>query len=79
MSDCGQIIGGRVGKILIREKSSEKIELGDLLVAEDKEGYLLIKVYDLYSGTMFSLKVRQFFVFQEISTYQKYFLISLGW
>ena len=29
---CGQIIAGLVGKILIREKSGQRIELGDLLV-----------------------------------------------
>jgi DNA helicase HerA-like ATPase len=59
MSECGQIIGGRVGKILIREKSGEKIELGDLLVAEDKEGYLLMKVYDLHYGSQVSQVARE--------------------
>jgi hypothetical protein len=44
MSVCGQIIAGQFGKILIREKSGEKIELGDLLVVEDEGGLVLLQI-----------------------------------
>ena len=54
MSTCGQIVAGEVGKILIREKSGQKIELGDLLVVDDSEGYLIIQVYDLLYGSQIS-------------------------
>ena len=47
-------MAGEVGKILIREKSGEKIELGDLLAVDDKDGYLLIQVYDLLYGSQIS-------------------------
>jgi DNA helicase HerA-like ATPase len=56
---CGQIVAGEVGKILIREKSGQKIELGDLLVVEDGEGYLIIQVYDLAYGSQISQLARE--------------------
>ena len=59
MTVCGQIVAGEVGKILIREKSGEKIELGDLLVVEDTEGYLIIQVYDLAYGSQISQLARE--------------------
>ncbi|MDI9624733.1 MAG: ATP-binding protein [Methanothermobacter sp.] len=44
----GQIIGGETSKIFIREKSGSKIELGDLLVAEESDGnYNILQVKDL--------------------------------
>ena len=44
----GQIIGGETSKIFIREKSGSRIELGDLLVAEEADGnYSILQVKDL--------------------------------
>lgn len=44
----GQIIGGETSKIFIREKSGSRIELGDLLVAEEDDGnYSILQVKDL--------------------------------
>jgi DNA helicase HerA-like ATPase len=59
MTVCGQIVAGGVGKILIREKSGEKIELGDLLVVDDSEGYLIIQIYDLLYGSQISRLARE--------------------
>jgi len=59
MTVCGQIVAGEVGKILIREKSGEKIELGDLLVVDDSEGYLIIQIYDLLYGSQISKLARE--------------------
>ena len=59
MSICGQIVAGEVGKILIREKSGEKIELGDLLVVDDSEGYLIIQIYDLLYGSQIPRLARE--------------------
>jgi DNA helicase HerA-like ATPase len=44
----GQIIGGDYGEILIRQKSGERIELGELLVADD----ILLQVFDLEYGSL---------------------------
>lgn len=46
METAGQIIGGETAAVLIRQKSGEPIELGDLLVAEG-EGYTILQVKDL--------------------------------
>ena len=59
MTLCGQIVAGEVGKILIREKSGEKIELGDLLVVDDSEGYLIVQVYNLMYGSQISRLSRE--------------------
>jgi DNA helicase HerA-like ATPase len=51
MSLCGQVIAGQIGKILLRQKAGEKIELGDLLAIDDNEGYLILQVFDLLYGS----------------------------
>src|SRR4030042_1711410 len=56
---CGQIIAGEFTKILIREKSNSKIELGDLLVAGTSEGYLILEVYDLIYGSQIPQPMRE--------------------
>ena len=47
----GQVIGGKTAEILIREKSGKKIELGDLLVAEEDDSKIILQVYDLAYGS----------------------------
>jgi len=44
----GQIIGGSYGEIVIRQKSEENVELGELLVAND----ILLQVFDLEYGSL---------------------------
>jgi len=56
----GQVVGGDVGNILIREKSGFKIELGDLLAVDEDDGsYLILQVYDLVYGSQISESARQ--------------------
>ncbi len=50
----GQIISGGYGKILIRQKSKEQIELGELLISETKDYKILLQVYDLVFGSQIS-------------------------
>jgi len=56
---CGQIVAGQVAQIVIREKSGVKIELGDLLVAETKEGYLILQIYNLLYGSQIPKPTRE--------------------
>lgn len=56
---CGQIVAGQVANIVIREKSGTKIELGDLLVAETTEGYLVLQVFDLLYGSQIPKSTRE--------------------
>ncbi len=56
----GQVIAGKVASIFIREKSDKKIELGDLLVAEEiDESYLILQVYNLAYGSQIPPLVRE--------------------
>ena len=50
----GQIISGEFGKICARQKSTEEIELGELMIAESPHGKVLLQVYDLVFGSQMS-------------------------
>jgi len=57
---AGQIIGGKVANIFLREKSGRKIELGDLLVVDEADGsYLILQVYDLAYGSQIPQAIRE--------------------
>ena len=55
----GQVTGGRTAKILIREKSGTKIELGDLLVVQEGKAFLILQVYDLAYGSQVPQSTRE--------------------
>lgn len=55
----GQVVGGKTAKILIREKSGRKIELGDLLIVEEDGASLILQVYDLAYGSQVSQSTRE--------------------
>lgn len=50
-SPVGQIISGQFGELLIRQKSQENLELGELLVAESDQGYTIFQVYNVLYGS----------------------------
>jgi len=50
----GQVISGGFGKILVREKSDQKLEIGELLVADTENSKILLQVYDLIYGSQIS-------------------------
>lgn len=50
----GQVVSGELGRILIREKSGEHIELGELLVAGGDDERVLLQVFDLVYGSQIS-------------------------
>lgn len=66
----GQVISGRTGKILVREKSGEKIELGDLLVAKEKESLLILQVYDLSYGSQLPQSIRELLAGLNLEGYE---------
>ncbi len=50
----GQVLSGEFGKILVRQKSDEKLELGELLIADTTDGKILLQVFDLIYGSQIS-------------------------
>jgi DNA helicase HerA-like ATPase len=50
----GQVLSGEYGRILVREKSEQKIELGELLITDTNEGKILLQVFDLIYGSQIS-------------------------
>ncbi len=50
----GQVIYGDLGRVLIRQKAGEKIELGELLIADDGRQKVLLLVHDLMYGSQIS-------------------------
>ncbi len=51
MEVVGSVIGGSIGKIFLRQRSGERIELGDLLVCEEGDSLVIMQVYDLEYGS----------------------------
>ncbi|MCM2325406.1 MAG: ATP-binding protein [Candidatus Woesearchaeota archaeon] len=50
----GLIISGKFGEIRVRQKHGEQIELGELLIAENKDSKILMQAYDLEYGSQLS-------------------------
>ncbi len=53
----GQVIGGESGRIIMRQKAGQKIELGELLISEQDDTNntrILLQVYDLLYGSQLS-------------------------
>ena len=50
----GQVISGEFGKILVRQKSEQNLELGELLISESGENKILMQVFDLIYGSQIS-------------------------
>jgi len=55
----GLIIAGEFGNILVRKKSTEDIELGELLIAESPTSKLLMQAFDLLYGSQISQANRE--------------------
>lgn len=50
----GQVISGRFGEIIVRQKSDEELELGELLISENKDSKVLLQVFDLLYASQIS-------------------------
>lgn len=50
----GQLISGKFGEILIRQKAGERIEIGELLVVDNEDGKYVLQVFDLVYGSQIS-------------------------
>ncbi len=53
MEIVSQIVGGQHAEIAIRQKSDQTLELGELLVADESDGLIILQVFDLsYASQM---------------------------
>jgi len=52
----GKVISGESGKILIRQKSDNNLEIGELLIADAGENKILLQVFNLLYGSQISDK-----------------------
>lgn len=60
LDTAGQVIGGQVASILIRQKSGNKLELGELLaVDENEDSYLILQVFNLFYGSQIPQSARE--------------------
>ncbi len=51
MDIVAQIVGGQAAEILVRQKNDRMLELGELLVAEQTDGQMILQVFDLQYGS----------------------------
>ena len=50
----GQVVAGDFSKIVMRVKSKEQVELGELVVIEDSQEKFILQIYDLLYGSQIS-------------------------
>lgn len=50
----GQVVAGDFGKVIMRVKFGEKVELGELVVIEQNQEKMILQVYDLIYGSQIS-------------------------
>jgi DNA helicase HerA-like ATPase len=69
----GLVISGEFGKILVREKSDETFELGELLVSDTDNAKVLLQVFDLAYGSQITQQNRELIAgmnLEENTTYE---------
>ena len=59
MSAAGQVVGGGIGDILVRQQSDSRLEVGDLLVSEEDDSILILQVFGLQYGSQIDGRVQE--------------------
>lgn len=55
----GQVVGGRFGDIIVRQKADTAIEIGDLLVSDEGNSFVILQVFALEYGSQIQERLRQ--------------------
>ncbi len=55
----GQVIGGKIGDIVIREKSGKNLEIGDLIISEEENSFLILQAFALEYGSQIEERMQQ--------------------
>jgi hypothetical protein len=59
LSIAGQVVGGGIGDILVRQQSGSRLEVGDLLVSEEENSTLILQVFGLQYGSQIDGRVQE--------------------
>ena len=59
ISIVGQVVGGKFGDIVIRQKAGSNLEIGDLMVSEENGSILILQVFALEYGSQIQDKMQQ--------------------
>ena len=59
MNVAGQVVGGGIGKILVRQQSDSSLEIGDLLVSEEDGSILILQVFGLQYGSQIDGRMQE--------------------
>ena len=55
----GQVVGGKFGDIIIRQKAGTNLEIGDLMVSEENGSFLILQVFALEYGSQIQDRMQQ--------------------
>ena len=55
----GQVVGGKFGDIVIRQKAGTNLEIGDLLVSEENGSFLILQIFALEYGSQIQERMQQ--------------------
>ncbi len=55
----GQVIGGKIGDIIVREKSGKNLEIGELIVSEEENSFLILQAFALEYGSQIEERMQQ--------------------
>ncbi len=69
MEVVGQVLAGGFGELLVRQKSGEELELGELLVADSESGKTIMQVYNLLYGSQINPKSLELLSGMELEGY----------
>ncbi len=58
MNIVGKIVSGDFSGIIIRQKTGVDVELGELLVARENNGYFILQVFDISYGSQIPERIR---------------------
>ena len=59
ISIAGQVVGGKFGDIIIRQKSGKDLEIGDLMVSEEDGSFLILQVFALEYGSQIQDRMQE--------------------
>ena len=59
MNAAGQVVGGSIGDILVRQQSGSVLEIGDLLVSEEADSILILQVFGLQYGSQMDGRMQE--------------------